>query len=203
MRLKEWLSPPNPCQPFDTHERLFEGLRRLENSAILCVQTKALHVVKKLVRQYGLPPEQADDILNQSTLIFLRKIEDGSYQFQNYAPSTYLLEIARRVALMATRSHKNAPDTLENHHQLLPDPDAEALGKHNETVELVRQLLGQLGSPCDQVIRLHHIDGYSDEEVVRQKLTRYSTVNSLKMKRSDCMKKLIQLAQQWKITNNT
>ena len=47
------------------------------------------------------------------------------------------------------------------------------------------------------------VDGYSDEEVVNQGLTKYSTPDSLKMKRSDCMKKLVQLAQQWKISNNT
>ncbi len=202
MRLQEWFSPSSPCQSYTTHERLFEGLRRLENQAILCVQTKALNSVKKLVRQYGLPPEQVDDILNQSTLIFLRKIGDGSYQFQNYAPSTYLVEIARRVALMATRSQKNAPETLENHHHL-PDPDVDTANQRKESMELVRRLLGQLGSPCDQVIRLHHIDGYSDDEVIQQKLTKYSTTDSLKMKRSDCMKKLIQLAQQWKTSSNT
>jgi hypothetical protein len=67
----------------------------------------------------------------------------------------------------------------------------------------VRQLLGNLGQPCEQVVRLHHIEGYSDEEVVNQKMTKYSTTDSLKMKRSDCMKKLIQLAQQWKTSNNT
>lgn len=202
MRITEWFSTPSPCKSFDTNERLFNGLRRLDNSAILCVQTKALNAVRKFVRQYRLPAEQVDDILNQSTLIFLRKIEDGSYQFQNHAPSTYLIEIARRVALMATRSQKKSPETLENH-PYLPDPDVETEGKRSEATELVRQLLGQLGQPCEQVIRLHHIEGYSDEEVVNQQLTRYSTTDSLKMKRSDCMKKLIQLAQQWKTSNNT
>jgi RNA polymerase sigma factor (sigma-70 family) len=202
MGITAWFSPPNPCKPYDTNERLFEGLRRLDNSAILCVQTKALNSVRKFVGQYRLPAEQVDDILNQSTLIFLRKIEDGSYQFQNHAPSTYLIEIARRVALMATRSQKNAPETLENQHHLA-DPDVETDGKRNEATELIRQLLGHLGQPCEQVVRLHHIEGYSDEEVVTQKMTKYSTIDSLKMKRSDCMKKLIQLAQQWKTSNNT
>ncbi len=202
MRLPEWFAPPNPCRSFETHERLFRGLQRLENAAILCVQTKALPTIKKFVRQYGLPAEQTDDILNQSTLIFLRKIEDGSYQFQNYAPSTYLLEIARRLALTATRSQKNAPQALENQHHTLADPDVETASQHRENTELVRQLLRQLGPPCDQVIKLHHIDGYSDEEVVQQQLTKYSTTDSLKMKRSDCMKKLIQLAQQWKTSNS-
>ena len=202
MGFTAWFSAPNPCKSFDTHERLFDGLRRLDNKAILCVQTKAINSVRKFVHQYRLPSEQADDILNQSTLIFLRKIEDGSYQFQDHAPSTYLIEIARRVALMATRSQKNAPETLENHHHLA-DPDVETGNKRSESAELVRQLLDQLGQPCEQIVRLHHIDGYSDEEVVNQKMTRYSTTDSLKMKRSDCMKKLIQLAQQWKTTNNT
>ncbi len=201
MHFKEWFSRPDPCRPYDSHERLFRGLQRLENSAILCLQLKAMNSVKKLVHQYGLPPEQADDILNQSTLIFLRKIEDGGYQFQNHAPSTYLVEIARRLAMAATRSQKRSED-IDKYGDL---PDTAAASDHNNTeaVELVRHLLGQLGDPCAQVIRLHHIEGYSDEEVVQQKMTRYSTVDSLKMKRSDCMKKLIQLARKWKILNNS
>ncbi|MEI6412432.1 MAG: sigma-70 family RNA polymerase sigma factor [Bacteroidota bacterium] len=202
MRVTEWFTSPNPCKQFDTNERLFEGLRRLDNSAILCVQTKVLNSVKKFVRKYGLPPEQADDVLNRSTLIFLRKIEDGSYQFQQNAPSTYLIEIARRVAFSATRSNKKTPENLENH-QHLHDPELEDAGRQEEATEMIRLLLGQLGAPCDQVIKLHHIDGFSDEEVVQQQMTRYSTTDSLKMKRSDCMKKLIQLAQQWKTSNNT
>jgi len=202
MGITAWFSSPNPCKLYDTNERLFEGLRRLDNSAILCVQTKAINTVRKFVGQYRLPAELADDILNQSTLIFLQKIEDGSYQFQNHAPSTYLIEIVRRVALMATRKQKNATETLENQHHLA-DPDVETDSKRIEAIELVRHLLGHLGQPCEQIIRLQHIDGYSDEEVVQQKLTKYSTTDSLKMKRSDCMKKLIQLAQQWKTSNNT
>lgn len=201
MRIKDWFFPTNPFQQYDTHERLFVGLQRLENSAILCVQTKAIYPVKKLIRQYGLPSEMADDILNQSTLIFLRKIEAGSYQFQNYAPSTYLIEIARRLAMSAMRSHKSTPETLENHHDI-PDPDLEVKGRAHEATETIRHLLTYMGGPCEQVIRLHHIEGYSDEEVVSQKMTKYTTVDSLKMKRSNCMKKLIQLAQQWKISNN-
>lgn len=201
MRINEWFSS-SPCKQFDTNESLFNGLQRLDNAAILCVQLKAMNAVRKLLRQYGLPPEQADDVLNQSTLIFLRKIADGTYQFQNHAPSTYLVEIARRVALMATRSQVKTYESVENH-QHLHDPDVETYQKRDEATEMVGKLLGELGDPCQQIIRLHHIEGFSDEEVVNQQLTRYTTVNSLKMKRSDCMKKLIQLAQKWKTSTNT
>jgi DNA-directed RNA polymerase specialized sigma24 family protein len=202
MRIKEWFSSPNPCSRFETNEQLFLGLKNLDEKAILCVQLKALNVVRKLTRQFKLPQESVDDILNQSSLIFLRKITEGSYQFQGHAPVTYFIEIARRVAMMATRSQNKTLESLENH-QNLADLDIAKDQGRLEATELVRQLLTQLGSPCAEVIRLHHIDGYSDEEVVSQKMTPYSTVNSLKMKRSDCMKKLIHLAQQWKTSNNT
>lgn len=201
MGIIEWLAPSNPCRQFGNNERLFEALKRLDNAAILCVQTRAMPMAHKFARQYNLPSDAAEDVLNQSTLIFLRKIEDGSYQFQGHAPSTYLVEIIRRVALMQTRSRKKLHETIDNHHDL-HDPDVAAAQRQQESADLVRQFLGQMGDPCETVIRLHHIDGYSDEEVVRQAWTRYTTIDSLKIKRSDCMKKLIQIAQKWRSTNN-
>ena len=202
MRMMEWLAPANPCCPFEGNERLFQALSKLDNTAILCVQTRAMPSARKFAQQYGLPPDSADEVLNQSTLIFLQKIQDGSYQFQGHAPSTYLVEIMRRVALSMTRKQQKQHETLENHHDL-HDPDVEAAHRQRESADLVRQFLAQLGEPCQSVIRLHHIDGYSDEEVVRQGWTRYTTTDSLKIKRSDCMKKLILIAQQWRSTNNT
>jgi RNA polymerase sigma factor (sigma-70 family) len=202
MRITEWLPPSNPCRQFDDNERLFQALKNLNNSAILCVQAKAMPSVRKFVHQYGLSTDHADEVLNQSTLIFLRKIEDNSYQFQGYAPSSFLIEIARRIALNLTRTKKKHYETLDNHTDIA-DQDFETNTRRSESTDLVRQFLGQMGEPCEAVIRLHHIEGYTDEEVVRHGWTRYTTTDSLKIKRSDCMKKLIQLAQQWKIINNT
>jgi RNA polymerase sigma factor (sigma-70 family) len=201
MRIADWLTPTNPCRQFDSNEQLFVGLRNLNNSAILCVQTKAMPLVRKFVHQYGLPADSADEVLNQSTLIFLRKIKEGSYQFEGHAPSSFLIEIVRRVTLGMTRTKKHTHETIDNHLDIA-DQDLEDHQRRSESADLVRQFLGQIGEPCEAVIRLHHIEGYSDEEVVRQGWTRYTTTDSLKIKRSDCMKKLIQIAQQWRTTNN-
>ena len=202
MRLSEWFTPGSPCKRFDTHERLFEGLRKLDNAAILCLQVKGLPMVKKIVAGYCLESDKAGDIINSATLIFLQKIGSGAYQFQGHAPMTYFIEIAKRQALMATRSLKKATQRLDD----LPetaDPDAADLLRRQDAADTVRHMLDQLGQPCADVIRLHHIDGYSDEEVVKMRFTKYSTPDSLKMKRSDCMKKLVQIATQWKTSINT
>ncbi len=201
MNTSAWFLPKNPLKQYDDHERLFLGLKNMENAAILCLQTKALPAVQRLVRDYGIQGSQAEDILNRSTVIFLQKIESDAYQFKGHAPSTYLIEIAKRLALMATRAQKKSDQPLDKYDHL-QDESWEAEQKQREAAELTRRLLAQLGDPCQEVIRLHHIDGYSDEEVIQRKLTRYSTTDSLKMKRSDCMKNLIQLAQKWKTLIN-
>lgn len=201
MGLSEWFTSGSPCKRFDTHELLYEGLRNTDNAAILCLQVRAMPSVKKIVRGYGLTAEKAGEIINSATLVFLQKIESGAYLFQGHAPMTYFIEIARRQALMATRSLKKTAQPLEDLLET-PDPDYAELLRRQDAAETVRFLLDKLGQPCADVIRLHHIDGYSDEEVVHQKLTKYSTPDSLKMKRSDCMKKLVQLATRWKTSIN-
>ncbi|MEZ4918426.1 MAG: hypothetical protein R2792_04905 [Saprospiraceae bacterium] len=195
MRFSSWFA--SPCKQFPTDESLFQGLKRQEHRAIVCIQLKAHPMVAKIAKGYGLGGDEAEDILNQSTVILLRKIEDGSYQFQGFAPSTYLIEISKRVALMATRTQtrENTPLDQIRH---LEDTDWELNQRRAEAGELVRNLLHHLGEPCRSVIRLHHIEGYSDEEVIDRNLTQYTTSDSLKAKRSTCMKKLVQLAQEWK-----
>ena len=196
-----WFSKEDPCRHFSSNEQLFAGLVRREAAAIVCVQDKAFGSVRNIVKKTGLLPEMVVEVLNRSTVIFLQKIADGSYQFQGKAPVTFLVEIARNVALTARRGAKKPADTLDNHLHI-PDADIVDKDRRQEAADLVRLLLAGLGEPCGQIIRLQHIDGMSDEEVVHQKLTKYSTPDSLKMKRRDCMKKLTQLAQQWKISNN-
>jgi DNA-directed RNA polymerase specialized sigma24 family protein len=201
MRIRAWLTFGSPCKQFETHEQLFNGLRQQEQRAIVCLQHKTWPMIQKITAGYGLPSDYAADILNQSALIFLQKIESGTYQFEGHNPATYCIEIAKRLALMATRNQKRTTQPIEH----LPDqmdPDAVAWMHQRESAETLGLLLTRLGAPCEQVIRLHHIDGYSDEEVIRLQLTKYSTPDSLKMKRSDCMKKLVQLANVWKTSND-
>ena len=199
MQIRSWLSSKGG-ETFKDNEALFVGLRKLDQRAIVHLQEQAMPMVRKIARGYGLPSEKAEEILNDSTVIFLQKIESGAYQFEGYHPMTYCIEIAKRLALMATRTRKYATEDLEKIREI-PDNEMEALQERREKAEMVHQLLTRLGDPCETVIRLYHIDGYSDEEVIEQKRTVYTTIDSLKMKRSICMKKLSQLAQEWKTSN--
>ena len=201
MPVKAWLSSRRPSKKFENHQQLYEGLVAMDNQAILFLQTKASPMVSKIGGKMGLGREQTEDILNQSTLIFLQKIEEGTYEFKGHAPTTYLVEVAKRLAMASVRRKKPQNESLEDYH--VPHlREYEALERQRDSAALVTRFLNQLGQACEQVVRLHHIEGYSDEEVIKGKMTSYSTVNSLKMKRSACMKKLIEIATKWKTSIN-
>lgn len=201
MPVTEWFSPLRPCKKFKDHQQLYQGLVALDNQAILCLQTKASPMVRKIGRNMGLDREQTEEILNQSTLIFLQKIEKGAYEFKGHAPTTYLVEVAKRLAMAKVRRKKPNNEPLEDHHHR-DLSDFEEMERQKSSADLVRRFLGKVGEACAQVIRLHHIDGYSDDEVITRGFTAYSTINSLKMKRSTCMKKLIEIARKWKTSTH-
>lgn len=202
MSFTAWFSSNRHFEKFKTHQQLYEGLVRLDNQAILCLQTKALPMLRKVISSMGLKGDEIEEVLNQSTLIFLQKIKEGTYEFKCHAPTTYVVEVAKRLAMAKIRRKKPGTEALEDHH-VKHLSEYETLERQRDSAALVTRFLSQLGEACEKVVRLHHIDGYSDEEVVKGKMTPYSTINSLKMKRSTCMKKLIEIATKWKTSINT
>jgi RNA polymerase sigma factor (sigma-70 family) len=190
-----WLNL-DPCKKYPNHEALLAGLERLEQAAVQCVILKSKPSVEKILRQLGLPADLADDVRSESLVIFLSKIQKKEYQYHGNAPSTFFMEIARRVAQNLTRT--NAGKRLDS----LRDSDFDSLDnsvnehfEKKERMEQIEQLLSRLGSPCSDLIRLRYLDGYTDEEVVAQKLAPYASVESLKVSRSQCMKKLRLMAK--------
>lgn len=201
MNRPTWFSDVSPCRRFAADEQLVQALRQWDNEAIACLQIQCQGRIRLIVRKCGLPDNMTEEILHSATMIFLQKIAGGAYQYQGQSPGAFLAEIARRLSLAAARKQARSPADIDS----VPEPadaDAEGLARREEAAETVQFLLGHLGSPCSEVIRLHHIEGYADEEVIRLGLTPYSTIASLKVKRSDCMKKLVQLALQWKHSTN-
>lgn len=180
------------------NEALFAGLKVLDTRAIVRLQERAAPMIRSLVSANGLPRELAEDILNDTTLIFLQKITSGAYRYEGWQLTTYCVEIAKRLVWAALRQRRTATTPIEEIAEV-PDVYLIDFERQKESAEIVLLLLDEIGEPCRTLIRLYHIEGYSDEEVVKQRLSLYSTADALKTKRSFCMKKLTQLAQQWKI----
>jgi len=167
-----------------------ESLRQGNSGAILFIQNQAKGFVVKGLQQYRLPTHLLQEVLNEASIIFIKKLREPDFSLHSAQPLTYFIEIIKKVLSNETRKRQiGQHDLLENQYNL-SDASVEAYHARKDNIELLNSLLSGAGAPCEQVIRLKYIDGYFDEEVIQAGLTVYSTAESLRQKRSDCMKKL-------------
>jgi len=185
MNLKFWSN-----HRFDEPVQLLEALRQGNSGAIVFFQNKAMPSTRRLLQQYRLPEHLLPEVLNDASVIFIKKLREPDFTLHSAKPLTYFIEIIKKVVSNETRKRQiGRHEPIENQYDL-SDSSIEDYHARKETIELLNNLLSGAGAPCEQVIRLKYLDGFSDEEAIQARLTSYSTVESLRQKRSDCMKKL-------------
>lgn len=151
-----------------------------------------------MVRQSGQPLELAGDLLRDGAIILIEKICDGVFDPAQATPQTYLVGICRKLLANHLRGKpKYYTEPIENGLEV-PDDALQTIQNRKDTADLVEQWLSILGPPCSHLIRLKYLDGYSDQEQLEQKMTAYSSLDSLKTTRYQCMRKLTRIAENWK-----
>ncbi len=188
------------CKKFTTQEELIEGLRLEDSRAIQCILNQVEKACMKMIKQIGLSNDKFPDILHDGLLLFIKKIQNRIYDPSQSSPNSYLIGICKYLALNASRSKKEITTLdLEERYQLISEEASDYSGVF-ERYKLLERLLAEMGSPCNELIRIKYIDGYPDEEQIKLKLTKYSSHESLRVSRSQCMKKLSLMATKYKST---
>lgn len=176
----------------------------METGAVERIMEKTAPSVRYLVHRAFLPESLTRDVLHDAVVILVKKIRDNAYNPAESAPATYLIAIARNLIANQLRHNKKASTiTLDDSTDEIPDDHTHAFLEGRERRELLESLLDMLGDPCARLIRLKYLDGYSDEEILAQNLTHYTTPLALRSKRSKCFQKLVELATATKTKNQT
>lgn len=182
---------------FSDKKTFFEALRTLAPKAIRHLSEKLLPLIHSVGGVYLLSREDIEELNNDAILITLQKLQDGSFQFQDYDPVSYALGVTRM--LVANRLRKKNLNTvpMDGVKQEMDgvEVDPEQYYLHKESEKTIGQLLDLLGNNCKQIIRLKYYDNFKDQEVIDRQLSPYSTVDSLKNKRSQCLRKLSELVK--------
>ncbi|GAB3504467.1 hypothetical protein GCM10027341_34810 [Spirosoma knui] len=149
--------------------------------------------IKRYVQKRGCPADDADDILQEVMLTFLRQVRSERFeQRDNTDLGSYLIGITRRKWLKklegdgrrADREDRYAQDTLapETPDVIVDNADYQQWGWSR---------FQQLGEVCRQILTAYYRDELSLEEIaVRFDL---GTVGAVKMRKFRCMQKLVKL----------
>ncbi|MCB0521270.1 MAG: hypothetical protein H6577_03930 [Lewinellaceae bacterium] len=161
---------------------LYEKLRSLDASAISFLHQKTKKHINFKRHLAKATLEDAEELANDTILMALQKITNGTYVYQGYSPLTFTLVIADNLLRNFCRKKRIYSTDLEGIE--LPEmPEVEVYLTRKELEEKIEKMLDKISPIGRQVIRLKYFENLKDEEVVERKLTPYTTVDSLKTKR--------------------
>ncbi len=180
---------------FSKLDTLLTALAAGDSKAILYLQDKATGLVKNILLNRGLPDHLLYEVLNDSTVVFIKKVREPGFILNDTQPITFFLGIAKYVISNKTRTRQFSGNTTLDDQHHLSDHSVEQYYAQKEQREVLSHLFTKIGEPCSSIIQLKYLEGLSDKEIVQGKLTIYKSEESLRVKRSDCMKNLRTLAQ--------
>ena len=171
---------------------LFEGLRRVEPSAIKFLHQKVAGFLQKRGAGYSASTSDLEEMANDAILITLKKIAEGEFQFQGLSPIAYAKGVGQNLLRNFSRKKDfivESVSTLDLHHEAKV---LTYLIKRECETEVVKAL-DTLDADSRQVIWLKYYEELTDAEVIDKKLTTYTSVHSLRNKRCKCLKKLSEM----------
>ncbi len=167
----------------------FQHLQELDSTAIIHLQQKTYNHLKAKSLFTQATYEDVEELTNDAILIVLQKIRNGDYQYQGFNPLTYAFIVADNLFRNFCRKKRIYCYPLENA-ELSKSPEIETYFAKKEMKLRIRTAMSELSPIAQKVIRLKYFDGLTDAEVIKKKLTIYSTVDSLKNRRCQYLKKL-------------
>ena len=174
-------------------QAFFEALKVADSKAIRDLARKISYGTKQAVYNARLSPQDAEELINDALVITIRNIREEKFQFMGISPKSYALGIVRKLIANRLRKKKLATTALSGA-ETIADFSAEEYVQKKEKEQLIGRLLQKLGEVCQKILKLKYFESYKDEEIIRLQLTSFSTINSLKSKRSQCLKKLTEIA---------
>lgn len=174
--------------------KFFKALERQDPVAIRYLSDRLSYSIKSLPGVYHFLKEDIEELKNDALLILLKKITNGEFVYQEYDPLSYALAVSRRLFANLVRKKRLNTVPVEDYDQAADFSPDEYL--HQKEMELkLGTLLSQVGENCEKILRLKYYDNLKDQKIVDRNLAPYTSVDSLKNKRSQCLKKLSQIVK--------
>jgi RNA polymerase sigma factor (sigma-70 family) len=195
----------DPCMPFRDNEKAFYTALRAEgHGAYSCLYLRLHNQFVPMACQRGCHYDEAVDVLNDCLAIFLVKVREGSYVFQENAKiTTYLYRVCynqllnyidkrqarQEVSFDALRSPTRPNDDGDpppgERFDLADEPDIAP--EQAEWVARLNKALAMLGDDCQRLLQWFYVDSLS-LSLIAERLG--ITVESATVKRHRCAKYL-------------
>ena len=173
---------------------LFDALGKMNPAAVRLLAGKIEYDIRQATKNGGLSPEDAEELINDAVVITVANIKKGTFPFIDSSPVAYAKGVGRKLIANRIRKQRPKSDDL-NKVQIASDFNPDKYMQDKERRNIVKTLLERLGENCRNLLQLKYFSHLRDQEAIDKGMVAYSTVGSLRAKRSQCLKELEGLAR--------
>lgn len=149
--------------------------------------------IKALILKSGCNAAVANEIFNDSLIIFIEKVENPKFELTSQL-TTFLYGINRLLVKRAIRDKQKHQELEWSDTLIVSEEDLGYDFEKEQKLKLVENVLNQISEKCKEIFKLFYFKKES-MEVIANKLN-FSSVNSAKTQKYKCLQKAHQLTQE-------
>ena len=179
-----------------TSTQIIDGLREKNPAIIRHLYRQHASMIAGHVRKNNGSDEDAAEIIQITMLQLWTAVQEGRYAEEGKL-ERYIFKLAANNWRYELRRRRNRPTSSLDKMLVDPTDDStyslEAAIVKDRYLNAVHEALGEMESPCNEIIRLYHLKDISLQEISKQMNYDY---NNLRKRIFDCRKKLKKLTEE-------
>lgn len=178
-------------------EAIKEGLLQNDPEVFRYLYRSYGGMIAGYVRKNSGNEQDAREMVQTVLLEFWGAIRDGKYQEEGKLERYIYMLTANTWRDELRRRKVRRTDDLDTDKTTVADDEESSLAAaivKDQRIEAIHHCLQMLGAPCDDIIRLYHLEEVSLQEVASQMQYDY---NNLRKRIFDCRKKLKKLVEDY------
>lgn len=170
-----------------TDQQIVQLIRQNKESKAFRLLYRYHAPVTKLVTARGGSKQDALDIYQDALVILCDKIRSGNFTLQA-SLHTYLYSVCRYLWNDELKRRGRKPETsLADNHDVVSETDWQEISVQEEKMQLVQQVLNDLGQRCLKLLQLFYTAGKSMKEIARK--MEFTSENAAKNQKYKCLER--------------
>ena len=148
--------------------------------------------IEQLVLKEGLTKEHAEEIFQNSLILFIEKVENPNFVLSSKA-TTYLYGINRFLTKNEAKNKRKSVQVEWNEATTFDDSELNYDYEKEANLNRLEIILSQIGEKCQYIFKLFYFEKKSMTEIA--KALNYSSTNSAKTQKYKCIEQAIKLSE--------
>ncbi len=178
-----------------TNREWYDGLKEENQIVEKRFYQLIVPMIRKACSSYQLSEDEEAEVIIYAMMATIRHIQTERYVFQNYAPSTYTVSIAKWKALSEVRKR---PKVIIDDFAIPQDFEEDFYTYLEKSLWYNQQFLSafqQLQPDCQTIVEAHYNEGLSDSEIANNPNIPQNNRVNVNRRKGNCIEFLKKLLQ--------